>query len=379
MRVLASFPHLDPTGGAERSFAMLAPLLIDRGVELHIAVLTDGRGMVPELEEAGVVIHDLSTDSGVVRSAVGMRRLTRRLRPDLLHASLFEAAAASQLASIGIRTPVLVTWANTNYVESRASEPGQSMRSVRRLRLAESALARVSDSHFHAVTEQVGRLNGVALGVHPSRIHTAERGRDPEAFAFRRTPLRTTSGGIDGSPPVVLALGRQDHQKSYPQLVEAIDVLRTEFPTLELWIAGREGSATEQLHRSVAAMAHPDAVQLLGLRSDAADLLARADVAVCASWREGAAGSLIEAMAVGTPIVSVELEGLDGVLVDGRNAVVVPRDRLAEGIRCVLDDPGSAAERALVARADFEQRFTLEASADRLLAVYRDVIGSRRS
>lgn len=376
MRVLASFPHLDPTGGAERSFAMLAPMLIDRGVDLHIAVLTDGHGMVQALEQEGVVIHDLSDHPGIARSTLAMRGLVRSLRPDLLHASLFEAAAASQLASVGTRTPVLVTWANTNYVDARSSEPGQSERSVRRLRRVETLLARISRSHFHAVTPEVGRLNAAALGVRSDRVHVGGRGRDPGAFEFRQGSPGHRSGTGRPDGPVVLAVGRQDHQKGYPQLVEAVDRLRVDHPSLRLQIAGRDGSGTEQLHRSIAAMEHPEAVELLGQRSDIAELLAGADLIACASWREGAAGALIEAMAVGTPIVSVELEGLDGVLDDGRNSVVTPRGQLADGIGRVLDDPASAAERAAAARVDFERRFTLEASADRMFEIYGDVIGS---
>lgn len=375
MKVLASFPHLDPTGGAERSYAMIAPALIERGVDLHIAVLTDGQGMVPELEAVGVTIHDLSGQSGIARSAMALRRLARSLGADLLHGSLFEAAAASQLASIGTGIPVLVTWANTNYVDARSSEPGQSARSLRRLRLAETALARFSRSHFHAVTDQVGKLNAAALGVTASRVHIGERGRDPLEFEFVARPPVDGAQHAASEGPVLLAVGRQDHQKGYPQLVAAVDLLCVEHPGIQLWIAGREGSGTNDLEQSIRAMDHPAAVRILGQRSDVADLLASADAVVCASWREGAAGALIEAMAVGTPIVSVELDGLDGVLVDGRNAVVVQRDDLAAGIGQVIEDPDAAARRATVARADFERRFTLEASADRMVEIYRNLIG----
>lgn len=153
-------------------------------------------------------------------------------------------------------------------------------------------------------------------------------------------------------------------------MLDAFDLVAETHLDAVLLIAGREGSATAELQRRHRLMVHGDRVRILGHRDDIALLLQVATVAVCSSVREGAAGALIEAMASGTPIVSTRLDGLDGVLTEGINAVVVEPDRLAEGINRVFDDPAAAAHRTEQARRDFEARFTVERSARALRDVY---------
>lgn len=211
------------------------------------------------------------------------------------------------------------------------------------------------------------------LFVPARRIRVAERGRDPALFAPRPADqiaaARRELGLADGER-ALLTVGRQDLTKGHAGLLDAFDVVAASHPEVVLLIAGREGSATAELQRRHRLMAHGDRVRILGHRDDIALLLQVATVAVCSSLREGAAGALIEAMASGTPIVSTRLEGLDGVLTDGINAVVVEPDRLAEGINRVLDDPVEAAQRTEQARADFADRFTVERSARALRDVY---------
>jgi glycosyltransferase involved in cell wall biosynthesis len=85
----------------------------------------------------------------------------------------------------------------------------------------------------------------------------------------------------------------------------------------------------------------------------------------------------LDAMALGTPIVSTELEGMLGILEHERNALVVPQrdpSAMAAAIRRLLDDPKLAQRLATEARADFLDRFTLDRSAERTVEMYRRVI-----
>jgi glycosyltransferase involved in cell wall biosynthesis len=76
-------------------------------------------------------------------------------------------------------------------------------------------------------------------------------------------------------------------------------------------------------------------------------------------------------MASGTPVVSLPLDGLDGVLIDDENAVVVPRPRLAPELVALLGDPDRRARLAAGGRATFEARFTIERSAQTMAEIYR--------
>jgi glycosyltransferase involved in cell wall biosynthesis len=116
---------------------------------------------------------------------------------------------------------------------------------------------------------------------------------------------------------------------------------------------------------------------LLGHRSDVGDLLSAADVLAISSHFEGTAGAAVEALALRTPIVSTDLEGLHGVIEHEHNAVVVPPgdpEVLAAGIARVLDDNELADRITRRGYQDFVQRFTLDAAAKRLTTLYESTL-----
>lgn len=378
MRVLKVMPGVTPDAGTERSLLAIAPGLVRRGVSLHLAVLTNRQVLVGELERIGVVVHDLSGRTGLSSRVRAIRRVVSTVSPDLVHASLFEATLPTQLALLGGDVPLLVSWANTNYGPARTVEPGSSRAKVAGVQQVEMVLGRLTHTRYHAVTPAVGTINSEYLRVKPCDVFVGERGRDPQRFRPGiSTSVDLLPPAVGGGPrQIVLAVGRQEPQKGYETLLRSFDELAATHARAELMIAGRVGSSTPEICRVHDSMRHGNAVHFLGQRDDIADLMAAADLVVCSSWREGAAGSLIEAMACATPIVSVELPGLDGILRDGDNAVVVPRAELASGMARVLDDPALGTRLAASALRTFEDRFTIEGATDRMIEIYREVIAA---
>jgi glycosyltransferase involved in cell wall biosynthesis len=273
---------------------------------------------------------------------------------------------------LGWRRRVLVTWANTPTLAGENPRVGRiKLLAVRAQGIVLAVLAR---TRFHAVTTGVARVMRREWLVRQRRVRVAERGRDPARFAPMSSDeiarVREELGLAPGER-MVLCVGRQDLQKGHAQLVRAFDAVAATRPDVVLAIAGREGSGTARLEAAVREIRHADRVRLLGHRDDVPRLWQAATLAVCSSIREGAAGALIEAMASGTPIVTTRLDGLEDVLSDGVNAIVVEPPELAAGMAKLLDDPQLAARLAARAREDFAQRFTVERAAEALLDVYR--------
>jgi glycosyltransferase involved in cell wall biosynthesis len=371
MRVLVVMPGIGPAGGAEQSFVALAPGLTEAGVDLHLVLLGEYQESVSELRDGGVTVHDLSGQRSLLARTRSLRRLVAALRPEVVHAALWEATVPAQLASIGSDVPLLVTWAVTPNTEPGLGEFSSGMWRRRVVIWIDRVLGRLSGAEYHAVTAGVGRSMGAALRVEPDRIHVGERGRDPGLFEAvqRRNSVRAELG-MPQTARVLLAVGRQDLQKGYDTLLDAFEELAAADPSVWLVVAGRAGSATPAIESRLGDIAHRDRVHFLGQRGDVPELLAAADVVVCSSWREGAAGFLIETMATGTPIVSVHLLGLEGVLEDGRNARIVERDALAGGIRELLDDGELAAELGSNGLETFRDRFTVGQATQRMLEIY---------
>jgi L-malate glycosyltransferase len=111
------------------------------------------------------------------------------------------------------------------------------------------------------------------------------------------------------------------------------------------------------------------------------DVLAAADVFAFPSMYEGLGGSILEAMALGLPIVASDLPALRGIVEADRTAILVPpadTAALAGALADVLDHPDRARRLGAAARAAFDQRFTLAISTERMLALYEQVVPGRR-
>lgn len=375
LTVLAVMPGITPDAGAERSLVDMVPHLVDDGIDLHLALLTTRATLAPDVEAAGGTVHDLSGAGRAPARALALRRLIGRIDPAVVHATLYEATLPAQLAVWRASPRALVTWASTPYTTAHGASLGVAPAKVRVVQLSEILLGRLASTRFHAVTAGVARVNSAQLRVRADRVYVGERGRDARRFEVPPERLARLADqlGTPAGSRLVVAAGRQDVQKGYPTLLEQFDLLAAARPDVHLLIAGREGSATPGIREQLAGLAHADRIHQLGHRDDIPDLLTLADVVVCASWREGAAGALIEAMACRAPIASVELPGLEDVLVDGHNALVAPRDALSDAIGRVLDDPDLAARLGANGRAMFEERFTISRSALRLAEIYRAV------
>lgn len=378
MRVLQVLPSVVAGGGAEQSLVMVAPFLRDEGITVHLAVLTDRQSLVPDIERIGVVVHDLSRSTSTWSRAVALRKVIRAVKPAVVHSTLYEADIPTRLASVRLDVAVLSTWANTTYSSTRRRlEPGVGGWKRDVVRRIEAVTSRASRSWFHAVTDGVAADGMAALGADPSRVTVVERGRDPQAFPPRTDAGRASTRrrlGIEPEDIVITTVARQAHQKGHVHLLSAFERLTVDHPTARLLLVGPPGGASSAINQVLAQMSSRDRVTDLGERSDVADLVGASDVFVLASLAEGAAGALIEAMAVGTPIVVTDIEGLEGVVEHGRTAYLVrPGDAasLAQGLATTIAEPGAAAKRARNARDEFEARFSIGHAAQGLASLYR--------
>ena len=200
--------------------------------------------------------------------------------------------------------------------------------------------------------------------------------------ATRRERVRAALG-VEATSRVVLAVGRQEHQKRQVDLIAAADAMLDRVPQLRVFVAGKPGNASSTLQRALAD--HPRAAAittLLGHRDDVPDLLCAADVLAIPSLYEGTAGAAIEAMALRCPVVCTDVDGVRGILRDGDNALLVPAGEpagLADGlVRALCDDRLAEALRRR-GLADFEERFTVEAAAANMEALYSMLTERRRS
>ncbi|HET7487409.1 MAG TPA: glycosyltransferase [Acidimicrobiales bacterium] len=382
LRVLMVIDSLG-RGGSETSLATLAPYLPAVGVRLDVAYLHERDGVRAELEAAGAAVHPALWRGDLARSAWALGALVQELRPDLVHTTLFESDLTGRAAAVAGRVPVVTSLVNDSWSPAQRSEPGVRPWKVRTAQLLDAVTAR-SVVRFHALTREIARSVPPRLGVPASRVEVVRRGRDEHRLG-RRTPDRRAAArrsmGLDGDGPVVLAVGRQEHQKGFDVLLEAMAALTGRWPGAVAVVAGREGNATPALRQRVAALGLDDRVRFLGERADVADLLCGADVAAFPSRREGMPGAVLEAMALEAPIVTTGTAAAREVLGDAPPALLVPVDdaaALAAALADTLAHPDAAAGRATAARRRFEDHFTIERVADGMRDFYDHALAATR-
>lgn len=379
MKVLHVIDSLGVGGGAEHSLANLLPLLDERGVTSSIATLVPRIGGLQErLSDAGYPLEVLPSTTLPGR-VMALRRKVRHERPDLVHAALYNSCLVTRLALLGTGVPSIDTLASTSYDPARTEGIGAAPWKLHIVETVDRiSIQRTTRVHAvnHAVADEATRV----LHVRPSKISVIPRGRDARGLgewsAHRRATTRERLG-IDGPTPVVLNVGRQDHPKAQAELVRAFGVTAGDVADATLLIAGREGDATPELRRALDEVDLGERIRLLGHRDDVADLYVAADVFAFPSLYEGAAGAIVEAMALRCPVVGSDAVAVAEVLGDGELGVVAKRGdvaALADAMTGLLSDPQRRADLADRGEAEFDRRYRIEAVADATAALYRQVL-----
>lgn len=355
----------------------MAPHIVEAGVELHVAVLVERAGLRESIEQSGARVHSLDGSTGRFDRMVRCRALVASVCPDIVHTTLFESDIAGRWAGWRTGTPVVSSLVNEAYGPGQRRAPGIRAHRLAGAQIADALSARRVD-RFHAVSATVARVMAKRLWIPPDRIEVIPRGREPEALGrrslARRLAARRSLGVAEGES-LIVGIGRHEHQKGFDVLIDALSLICRTAGRARLVIAGREGGATPDLRRRAEAVGAP--VDLLGARDDVAEVLCAADVLAFPSRWEGMPGTLLEAMAVETPIVASDIPAIREVLPDAAYAELVPPDDpdgLGHGILRVLADEPLRARRARCSRARFLERYTVGATSASMVKLYERVL-----
>lgn len=368
-------------GGTELSLAELLPFVRNAGFRPIVTTLKSrgSEGVEEGLRAAGFEIRALPGPGGL-RQVAALRRLVTAERPVLVHTMLYQATMVARLATAARSVPVLTSLVNLSYSPYRRSaRPPSAVSSIKAAaaRGIDRASGRLLTGHFHAVSEAVRREAETHMHIPHSRITVVHRGRSTERLGQPDPGRSARARATFAVPPdalLVVNVGRQEHQKGHSTLLDAARRLQPQRPDLVFIVAGREGRVSGALDELRMSLPDPGRFRFVGHRPDVADLLAAADVFVLPSLYEGLPGAVLEAMALELPIVASDIEPVLEVVEPGGNALVVaPRDAeaLATAIATLLDDPDRRKAFGRRSGEIFKASFTLERSAEQMLALYR--------
>ena len=161
-----------------------------------------------------------------------------------------------------------------------------------------------------------------------------------EVIALSQKPVRHP-WFLDQGAPIILSAGRLVTQKDYPTLLSAFALVVQELPA-RLVILG-EGPEQKELEKIAHALGVHQHVAFLGLQKNPFNYMKMASVFVLSSLHEGFGNVIVEAMALGVPVISTDCKsGPSEIIENDKNGMLVPvrnSSALADTILKLLEDP----------------------------------------
>ena len=312
---------------------------------------------------AGVPVIDDIRGAWIAR-VFGVRRVMRKLRPDVVIA---KAKKAARMAAFGRATGgggrVVLFFGATHELDER--------------RPFDRLTWRVLDAGIVVATAAADWYAERGFGPR-AKLHVLWKGVD--ASLFERAPTRGAAVraalGVAPDDVAIGTVGRLAWQKGLDDLLAAARLVRARVPRARFFVIGG-GRDAARIAALAADPALDGAVTLLGQRDDVADLLAAMDIVVQSSRREAMAQATLEAMAAGRAVVSTMTVGADEAIDDGVSGFLVPvrdTDALADRLVALARDPARRRALGEAARQRIAERFTTAHMLDRCEAVLQAIV-----
>jgi glycosyltransferase involved in cell wall biosynthesis len=176
--------------------------------------------------------------------------------------------------------------------------------------------------------------------------------------------------------PLIVNVGALVAHKGQTYLLDAMPLVMRAVPDAHLVILG-EGELRASLERQVKERHLERAVHMPGFREDVLSLMKSADVFVMSSVTEGLGSAVLDAMAMGLPVVGTRAGGIPEVVVDGETGLLVPPREpgpLAAALVQLLEAPLLRARYGHAGQARVAAHFGVDALVDGTIAAYRDML-----
>jgi len=369
--------YLPDSGGTERQLELLAHVLQERGIRVEV-VTSRSRREYPAYEiRDGIPVHRLpfvrarrvATLSALIALVLFVLRRRRQFDVIHVHTVHYTAVVATIIGRV-LRKRVVLKAVGWWELQEGILDPRRRGRIDTRFCLA---LLRNADA-WVALSDEL-RDAIISAGIPRKRIHQLPNGVDTRRYCpgVRADARRRLH--LDGIEPNVMFVGRLVSQKGLSTLLLAWRTVVAEIATAHLHLVG-DGALRANLEDEAGRLNLAGSVTFHGEQSDVVGFLQAADCFVLPSTIEGMSNALLEAMAVGVPLVATQIPGSEALVEDGLNGVLVragDANALAHAIVDLLSDSEHAARLGINARRRIQAAFDIYRVADIYQALYAHV------
>jgi len=384
--VIHIITRLDRGGSARNTFLTAlghdrkrfrVSLVYGRSVPLTAEEAAPMKIDLERLSQAGVRVSEVPTLVREVRpildawALLALWRLLRRERPALVHTHTSKAGVVGRLAAWLAMVPVVIHTPHGHIFYGYYGAAASAL-----IRLVERLLAKITDrivtltdrgAQEHVRCHIAGMEKFVTIHSGIDLAHFRSVQVDP---AVKRKEL-----GLPPDGAIVGTVGRLVPIKGLEWLLKAAPQVLAQFPQACFVIIG-DGPLLGELRQLTSKLGIGLQVVFLGAREDVLECLAALDLFALPSLNEGMGRVLLEAMAVGCPVVATRVGGIPDIVADGTTGLLVPpRDdrALAEAILTLLRDRSRRAAYGEAARRHVDGRFDIETMVRNIERLYDEV------
>lgn len=347
-------------GGAEHVVVNLADALVKQGHKVMIAYLTGEVLVRPQHSNVEMVAIGMSSARNITGAYIKLRHSIRDFKPDVVHSHMVHANILARLLRLSIKMPRLICTAHS------INEGGRFRTIAYRLtdRLADIS----TNVCYEAVAASIAK--GAAK---KGRVVSIPNGIDLTKFKFDAEARISVRNELNlGANHMLLAVGCLEPPKDYPNLFNAVALLKKKRQDFKLFIVG-DGRLKADLETLAKDLGIEQYVIFLGIRRDIPALMSAADTFVLSSAWEGLPLVIGEAMACERAIVATDCGGIKeilgdaGLLVSSGDSVALS-NALDQSLSHTAEyriDVGAKARRRIL------DEYSLEATVDKYLSLYK--------
>lgn len=359
-------------GGAEKTLYTLATLVDPKICRVAGVISLKGKGhYARKLEKAGTPVHTLEIKT---RAGLGdlqkLAVLIHETKPDLVHALMYQAIQLCRgVKRFGYADFKLISSPRVNY----RTREGFSLLLDRWLKRADDLLIAECDASRDYLIER--------CGYDKEKTITIRNGVDIAGWPISKSARRKLRAKLNLADNDILlgAIGRLDVQKGLSFLIEAVAKLVSSHP-VKLAIIGT-GPLHGKLEMMIQQLGLSDHVHLLGEQDDIPAWLSALDIFVLPSLWEGLPNALLEAMAIGLPVVATKVDGVpEAVSNDISGLLCNPKDvqALFVPIQDLVVDAELRKRIGDGAKTVIKEHFKLSNMLSRYEEAYRGVLGEEQ-
>ena len=362
----------DLWAGAEVQLAMLLRGLVQyRNVELR-AILFNSGILADRIADAGIPVEVIEESRhNSLSLMLKTKKILKRDKIEILHTHRYKENFLGGLASRGTSVKHIVRTVHG------MGEPFRGFQNVKAQFYA--YLDRMASERWVnkivAVSNDINRSLAWLYG--EEKMVTIHNGIEAD-----RVPQRTDVAsakrklGVEADTPVIGTVGRHMPVKGYDVLLRAFKLVNERKPEARLVLVG-DGPERASLESLAAGLGIDSRVVFYGFTEDVAAAMSAFDVFVLSSIHEGISISLLEAFAMGIPVVVTDVGGNPEVVRHMETGLIVPpRDegRLADALTELLDDKQLCGKMIKNQREVVTGEFSAETMAQRTEELYRELM-----